>query len=133
MPRTTFVSTDGRERQVVAAVRENVVRTTLSNAVDGIGGECSGRLACATCYCHVDAAWSVLAGDQTSQDERVMLESIACPAKAGNHLSSQIVLTEALDGLVTHLPGSQFSSTLAQGGAHTWELCHGHLSIARPV
>jgi 2Fe-2S ferredoxin len=108
MPHITFVSADGSRRQVEVAAGENVMRAALYNDVDGIVGECGGGLACATCHCYVDPAWAVKVGEPTSQAERDMLGSAASELKPGSRLSCQIIMDDGLDGLVVHLPETQF-------------------------
>ena len=78
------------------------------NGIEGIVGECGGGLACATCHCYVDAAWTERVGGPASQDETDMLESTAAEIKPSSRLSCQIVMMPKLDGLVVHLPEAQF-------------------------
>ena len=78
------------------------------NGIEGILGECGGGLSCATCHCYVDDAWAAQVGTPTSQDERDLLEGVAAQRKATSRLSCQITVTEALDGLVVHLPEAQY-------------------------
>jgi ferredoxin, 2Fe-2S len=108
MPFVTYIAFDGSQQQVDVAVGENVMRGALYNDVEGILGECGGGLACATCHCYVDAAWAAQAGTPTSQDERDMLESAAAERKPTSRLSCQIEMSPALDGLIVHLPETQY-------------------------
>lgn len=108
MPRVTYSAASGASRTVDAPVGENVMRVALNNGVDGIVGECGGGLACATCHCYVDEAWFDKVGAPASADERDMLESAAAEVRPTSRLSCQIVLDEALDGLVVHLPDRQY-------------------------
>lgn len=108
MPSVTYVDFDGSRRAIEVPVGENVMRGALYNDVSGILGECGGGLACATCHCYVDEAWADQVGTPTSQDERDMLESTAAPVKPTSRLSCQIEMTDALDGLIVHMPETQY-------------------------
>ena len=108
MAAVTYVAYDGTPRTIDVPLGENVMRGALYNNVDGITGECGGGLSCATCHCYVDDAWAAQVGTPTSQDERDLLEGVASQRKATSRLSCQITVTEALDGLVVHLPEAQY-------------------------
>lgn len=108
MPEVTYVHPDGTRQTVAVPVGEHVMHGAVYNGVEGIIGECGGGLACATCHCYVDDAWTAAAGGPSSRDEADMLESVASPLRATSRLSCQIVLTDALDGLVVHIPETQF-------------------------
>ena len=108
MAAVTYVAYDGTPRTIDVPLGENVMRGALYNNVDGITGECGGGLSCATCHCYVDDAWAAQVGTPTSQDERDLLEGVAAQRKATSRLSCQITVTEALDGLVVHLPEAQY-------------------------
>jgi len=108
MPCVTYVAADGTTTKIDVAVGETVMRGALDHDLDGIVAECGGGLACATCHCYVDDAWADQAGSPTSQDERDMLEMTASEIRPTSRLSCQIELTEALDGLIVHLPEAQY-------------------------
>ncbi len=108
MARVTYIEHDGTSHTVEVAAGESVMRGALEHDVPGIIAECGGGLACATCHCYVDEAWADRAGTPTSQDERDMLEMTASQVRPTSRLSCQIEVTEALDGLVVHLPEAQY-------------------------
>lgn len=108
MPRVTFTAASGSSETIDAPLGENVMRAALGSGVEGIVGECGGGLACATCHCYVDEAWFGKVGGPASADERDMLESAAAEVRPTSRLSCQIVLDDALDGLVVHLPERQY-------------------------
>jgi 2Fe-2S ferredoxin len=56
----------------------------------------------------VDAEWTDAVGGPSSQAEEELLESAADEVKPSSRLSCQMVMTDALDGLVVHLPEHQF-------------------------
>lgn len=108
MPTVTYVEYGGAQHVVDVAEGDNVMRGALNNDLPGIIAECGGGLACATCHCYVDDAWADKAGTPTSQDERDMLESTSSEVKSNSRLSCQIVMTAELDGLIVHMPESQY-------------------------
>ncbi len=67
-----------------------------------IEGACEGSLACSTCHVIVDPAWFPKLAKPT-EDEEDMLD-LAFGLEQTSRLGCQIVMTEALDGLVVTLP-----------------------------
>lgn len=108
MPSVTYVEHDGERHEIEVPEGENVMHGAVYNGVEGIVGECGGGLACATCHCYVDEAWTDKVGGPSSQDETDMLESTAAEVKTTSRLSCQIVVTPELDGLVIHMPENQY-------------------------
>ena len=108
MPQVTYVQFDGSKQTVDVPVGENVMRGALYNGIDGIAGECGGAPSCATCHCYVDDAWTAKVGGPADDVEAELLEAAASEIKASSRLSCQIVMSEALDGLVIHLPETQY-------------------------
>jgi 2Fe-2S ferredoxin len=108
MAKVTYVEAGGASHTIDVPEGENVMRGALYNGIEGIVGECGGGLACATCHCYVDAAWTAAVGGPASKDEAEMLESTAAEIRPESRLSCQIVMSAALDGLVVHLPDRQF-------------------------
>ncbi|KMS58919.1 reductase [Novosphingobium barchaimii LL02] len=107
MAKVTYVDHTGTAVEVDIAVGENVMRGALYNGIEGITGECGGGLSCATCHCYVDDAWTDAAGGPSSEAEAELLESTAAEVKPSSRLSCQLVVTEALDGMVVHMPEHQ--------------------------
>jgi 2Fe-2S ferredoxin len=108
MPHITYIAYDGAQQTLDIAVGENVMHGALYNGVEGIVGECGGALACATCHCYIDEAWTDKVGGPESAAERDMLGSAGAEVKPESRLACQIVVSDALDGLVVHLPDRQF-------------------------
>ena len=108
MGQVTYVAADGNRTTVEVADGENVMRGALYNQVDGIIGECGGGLACATCHCYVDAAWADALGEPASREEGELLEAASAERRPTSRLSCQIVMEPAYDGLVVHLPDTQY-------------------------
>ncbi len=108
MGQVTYIEASGEAHTIEVPVGENVMRAALTHDLPGIVGECGGGLACATCHCYVDDAWTAAVGGPSSQDEADMLECTAAEVKPTSRLSCQIVVNEGLDGLVVHLPEAQY-------------------------
>ncbi len=108
MPKVIYVAANGNETIVNVNVSENVMSGALYSGIDGIIGECGGGLACATCHIYVDDAWAGTVGGPASQEERDMLEMTASEIRPESRLSCQIVMSDALDGLIVHLPEAQY-------------------------
>lgn len=105
MPAVTYTDFSGASQ----TVGENVMRGALYNGIDGITGECGGACSCATCHCYVDDAWTARVGRPASDAESDLLGAAAADVRPTSRLSCQIVLSDALDGLVVHLPEKQYN------------------------
>lgn len=101
-----FITHDGNEYEANASAGESIMSAAVDNGIDQILAECGGACSCATCHCYVDEAWldKVPAADSTEKD---MLDC-ANEAKENSRLSCQVIMTEELDGIVIHLPESQY-------------------------
>lgn len=106
MPKIIFVQPDGSQQTVQAEVGQSVMEAATANLVRGIVADCGGGCSCATCHVYVDPGWS--ARLQPADDiEQAMLEGAIEPDER-SRLSCQLRMTEALDGLVLHVPAAQF-------------------------
>ncbi len=106
MPRITYVQPDGVERELDLPVGTTVMLGAVRNNVHGIEAECGGACSCATCHVYVDEDWAeLLPPPEPMEDE--MLTATAAERLPNSRLSCQLVVTEALDGLVVRLPDRQ--------------------------
>ena len=101
MPKITFIERNGQAREVNAPLGLSVLEVAHKHDVD-IEGACEGSLACSTCHVIVDPAWFGKLTPPT-EDEEDMLD-LAFGLEQTSRLGCQIVITEALDGLVLRLP-----------------------------
>jgi ferredoxin, 2Fe-2S len=108
MPSVTYIDHNGIRHKAEVPDGETVMKGAVNSGIEGIVGECGGGLACATCHCYVDDAWTSRVGPPTSQAERDMLECASSETRPSSRLSCQIAMSDALDGLVVHLPETQF-------------------------
>jgi 2Fe-2S ferredoxin len=79
----------------------SVLEIAHKHGVD-IEGACEGSLACSTCHVIVDPDWFGKLTPPT-EDEEDMLD-LAFDLQETSRLGCQIIMTEALDGLVVKLP-----------------------------
>lgn len=108
MPKMVFVERDGTRKEVDAPLGLSVLEIAHRHGVD-IEGACEGSLACSTCHVIVDAPWFTKLAKPT-EDEEDMLD-LAFDLQETSRLGCQIIMTEALDGLVVKLPkGSRNAS-----------------------
>ena len=101
MPKMTFIERDGTRREVDAPLGLSVLEIAHKHGVD-IEGACEGSLACSTCHVVVDPGWAPKLADPT-EDEEDMLD-LAFDLQETSRLGCQIIMTDALDGLVVTLP-----------------------------
>ena len=102
----TYILTDGTRREVEASKGASVMETALKHNLRGIDAECGGCLSCATCHVYVDEAW-IAKLPPPDEDEADMLGFVAAERQPASRLSCQMVMSEALDGLVVHIPPTQ--------------------------
>jgi 2Fe-2S ferredoxin len=103
--RVVFVHPDGTRETHAADAGETVMDCALDHGVRGIRARCGGACHCVTCHCYVDDAWLARV-PPPGADEREMLD-YAWQPRANSRLSCQLVLREACDGLVVHVPDRQ--------------------------
>ena len=101
MPKMVFIERDGTRREVEAALGLSVLEIAHRHGVD-IEGACEGSLACSTCHVIVDGSWYGKLAEAT-EDEEDMLD-LAFDLQETSRLGCQIIMTDALDGLVVKLP-----------------------------
>jgi 2Fe-2S ferredoxin len=107
MPRIVFVLEDGERRIVDAPERLSVMLAAIDNGIPGIAAECGGACACATCHVYIDPA-DLERVPAPSRMEREMLEGVAAQKRPASRLGCQIAVSNALDGLVVHVPDRQY-------------------------
>lgn len=106
MPIVIFELADGTQHEVTAETGTALMQAAVSNGVEGIVAECGGNAACATCHVYVDARHSELAGPPNDVEDE-MLDFTAAERRPTSRLSCQVRISDALDGLVVHVPEEQ--------------------------
>jgi 2Fe-2S ferredoxin len=99
----TFIEPNGTRRDVDAPKGLSVLEIAHKHDID-VEGACEGSLACSTCHVIVDPAWFGKLAKPT-EDEEDMLD-LAFGLEKTSRLGCQIVMTDALDGLVVRLPSA---------------------------
>ncbi|WP_042410955.1 2Fe-2S iron-sulfur cluster-binding protein [Streptacidiphilus carbonis] len=107
MPQITYVAADSTERTLDVSAGLSVMRGAVMNDVDGIAAQCGGSAQCATCHVYVDPK-AVAALEEMDEEEDDMLGYTACERRPNSRLSCRLQVTDALDGLVVHLPERQY-------------------------
>jgi len=107
MPKMTFILRDKTPFEVDAPLGLSVMEIARKAAINDIEGACGGSLACATCHVIIHPDWyeKVLPDGGKSLEEEDMLD-LAFDLTKTSRLSCQILMTDALDGLVVALPGT---------------------------
>ena len=101
-----YIAHDGGETVVETDTGTSIMKAAVDNGVEGIVAECGGAMSCATCHVYFDAEWSEKL-EQPQKMEKEMLEFVIEPHPT-SRLSCQIKMTDELDGIVVHLPESQY-------------------------
>ena len=101
MPRVTFVDPDGNRHDIDAPAGLSLLEIAHRNKID-LEGACEGSLACSTCHLIVDPDWFDKL-NEIEEDEEDMLD-LAFGLTRTSRLGCQIILTDALDGIVVNLP-----------------------------
>lgn len=107
MPTIHFIAADGARHSVTVEPGASLMEAALFNNVPGIAAECGGLCSCGTCHVYVDAAW-VARLPAPAPDEDDMLGFTAAERRPESRLACQIRLDAGHDGLVAHLPPTQF-------------------------
>ncbi|SDI71963.1 2Fe-2S iron-sulfur cluster-binding protein [Alloyangia pacifica] len=107
MPNVTFIADDGTETVLDVAVGTSIMEAAVMSNVDGIMGECGGSINCATCHVYVQNAGGFGLPD-VGEVENEMLDATAAERRPESRLSCQLIMTEAMAGLIVRLPDAQY-------------------------
>lgn len=99
----TWKLPDGGEISAKVDAGMTLMEAGLANDVPEILGECGGNMSCGTCHVVVDDAWIEQTGGP-GEFEDAVLDLTNAPRAAHSRLSCQLVASDALDGLVLHVP-----------------------------
>lgn len=106
MPTLIFIEHNGTAHSVQGTVGQSVMQAATFASVPGITADCGGACSCATCHTYVDEAWRDKV-EAAQGNERDMLE-YAFERRDNSRLSCQMVISQDMDGMVLHLPSSQY-------------------------
>jgi len=102
MPHVTFVQADGGRTTLEVKIGQSVMEASVRAGLPGIVAECGGSCSCATCHVYVAPEWLDKI-EPATPDETDLLGFVAGP-RGNSRLACQIIVSEALDGLVVHTP-----------------------------
>lgn len=105
MPKITFVEANGTEQIIDTRPGLSLMEVATKNGIPGIDADCGGACACATCHVYIDLDWQAKLPPKQDMED-AMLE-FALDLEDTSRLSCQILVTDALDGLIVRLPSSQ--------------------------
>lgn len=106
MPSIIFIEHQGNEHRIDVSSGLSLMQAAVDNAVPGVIGDCGGNCACATCHGYIAPDWASLL--EPADADEVMMLSCAVEPRENSRLLCKIVTSEQLDGLVVHLPVSQY-------------------------
>lgn len=101
-----YVQADGTQHVVEVEPGNSLMESAVRNGIPGILAECGGSCSCGTCRVFIDAAWQSRVGGPSALEEATLDLQESDPP--GCRLSCQIRIQPEFDGLVVHLPKSQF-------------------------
>lgn len=109
MPDITFLLKDGSSETVEAPENWSIMQVAKEHAIEGIKGNCGGSMACATCHCYIHPGWMarVEAEDNEQSDEEKDILDGAFDVRDTSRLGCQVKITDALDGLIVAMPGTE--------------------------
>ena len=105
MPKVIFIEASGVRHEVTVQAGLSLMRVAVDNNVPGIDADCGGLCACATCHVFVDSEWESRAGQRSVMEDDML--NFAAETRANSRLACQIMVTDALDGLVVRMPFGQ--------------------------
>ncbi|MEM6589219.1 MAG: 2Fe-2S iron-sulfur cluster-binding protein [Pseudomonadota bacterium] len=106
MAKITFIEHSGTEHIVDVKPGLTVMEGARNNNIPGIEADCGGACACSTCHVYVDSIW-VERIPGVGDLEEDMLDFAYKPDPGRSRLTCQIKVTEAMDGMVVHMPERQ--------------------------
>jgi ferredoxin len=99
----TFVGLDGHKHVSTTAKPGDRLLEIAQSLDQPLEGTCEGQMACSTCHVIVNPDWFDKL-PTAREEEEDMLDMAACATRT-SRLACQIVMSEALDGLVVKIPG----------------------------
>ncbi len=106
MPDITFILSDGSQHGLEAPVGVSLMQVATGAGIAGIVADCGGQARCATCHVYVDPAWAERL-PPAQPIERAMLDCTAAERQPNSRLSCQIMVTDAMQGLVVRIAHTQ--------------------------
>jgi len=106
VPKVTFINPDDSSVEVDVPVGTSLMRAATNNSISGIVGDCGGGLTCASCHVYVEPDYLPVMPPMTEAEDEV-LNYVAAGRQPNSRFSCQLVMTEAMDGLVVRCADPQ--------------------------
>jgi len=104
MAKIIFKSPDGAEKVIEAPNGISLLEVAHKNDIP-LEGACEGSLACSTCHLIIEDEDRYNALSEATEDEEDMLD-LAFGLTHTSRLGCQIMVSDALDGMVVRLPAA---------------------------
>ena len=105
MAKITYIENNEKTHTIEVANGLSVMEGAVQNNIPGIDADCGGSMACATCHVYVKEEWFDKLPKKEDGEED-MLDTAYEPNKF-SRLSSQLIISDELEGLVVNLPENQ--------------------------
>ena len=105
MPKITYIEYSGKRHTIEVKNGLTVMEGAVQNNIPGIDADCGGSMACATCHVYVKEEWFNKLPKKEDGEEDML--DMAFEPKKISRLSCQILVSDALDGLIVNLPEKQ--------------------------
>ncbi|MFE3519039.1 2Fe-2S iron-sulfur cluster-binding protein [Streptomyces sp. NPDC059166] len=106
MAKITYKHPNGTVTVVDVEAPNTVMRGAKLNNVEGIEAQCGGSAQCGTCHVYIDPSNTLPLPEMDSVEDDV-LYGTACERSDFSRLSCQLPVSDAIDGLLVHLPEAQ--------------------------
>jgi 2Fe-2S ferredoxin len=106
MAKITYKHPGGTVIIVDVPTGRSVMRGAITNNIDGILAECGGDAQCGTCHVYIDEDNTIPLPPVLDYEDE-LLNTVASRRLHNSRLACQIPVSDALDGLVVHMPEEQ--------------------------
>ena len=105
MPKVTYNTHEDNTHTIEVQSGLTVMEGAIQNDIPGIDADCGGGMSCATCHVYVNEEW--LDKLPAKEDGEEDMLDMAFEPKKNSRLSCQLIVSDALDGLVVNIPSKQ--------------------------
>lgn len=99
-----FLRQNGVPVHAVGEAGMTLLKVAQEHGIE-LEGACEGNMACSTCHVVVEPDWFERSGSISVEEEDML--DLAAGLQPTSRLGCQIVLSQALDGLIVYVPASQ--------------------------
>ena len=105
MSKITYKTNDDKTYSIDVQNGLTVMEGAIQNDIPGIDADCGGGMSCATCHVYVNDEWLDKLSEKEDGEEDML--DMAFEPKKNSRLSCQLIVSDALDGLVVNIPSKQ--------------------------